>query len=311
MSAPLRFDGRVAIVTGAGRGVGREHALLLAARGAAVVVNDIGYAATGGGDGSAEPAERVVDEIRAAGGRAAASSDDVSTAAGCGRMAVLALERFGRIDALICNAGTNRPQPLAEMTEEDFDFLLRQHVHGTFHSVRAVWPQMVQQGGGRLVLTTSGASYFGLDQQLHYCAAKGAVHGMIRALAIEGRAPGIVVNGFWPSAFTRMVEVGEELKARMQRTMPARLAAQVAVWLAHERCPLAGEVLHGGSGRASRVFVAETRGYCDAELSLESLTENCRQVVDEEGYMVFADALESSVAQTRIVAEALGGQPAG
>jgi NAD(P)-dependent dehydrogenase (short-subunit alcohol dehydrogenase family) len=302
----LRFDGLVAIVTGAGRGVGRAHAELLAARGAAVVVNDIGFSAKDGvGEKSSGPADEVVATIKAAGGRAVASYDDASTAAGCEHMVALALQHFGGIDILIANAGTIDLKLIEELTEADFDHLMRQHVNGSFNAVKAVWPHFSQKKFGRIVLTTSGIGYFGFERQLSYGAAKGAIHGMMRTLALEGAPLNIAVNAFWPSAFTRMVggDANEALKERMQRNSPAHLAAPVAIWLAHEDCPLTGESLHGGSGRASRVFVAETRGYYQPNLTLEDVAANQQQVLQEEGYYVFRCAADSSIAQEKIVAE--------
>jgi NAD(P)-dependent dehydrogenase (short-subunit alcohol dehydrogenase family) len=299
MSAQLRFDGRVAVVTGAGRGVGRAHALLLASRGAAVVVNDVGFERIDGGARGSGPADEVVGEISASGGRAAANHEDIATAAGARRLVEQALDSFGRLDVAINNAGTNGPRPFGEMTEEEFDFMIRNHLSSSFHVAQAAWPRMAAAGYGRLVLTTSGAAFFGIPGMAHYCAAKGAVYGLMRSLALEAPA-GVQVNGFWPSAATRMVGEGE-LRERMERSMPPRLAAPVAVWLAHETCPLNGEVLHGGSGRASRVFVAETKGMVRRELSLEDIAERQDEMLREDGYLVFKTAMESSEAQTRIV----------
>jgi NAD(P)-dependent dehydrogenase (short-subunit alcohol dehydrogenase family) len=300
----IRFEGRVAIVTGAGRGVGREHALMLASRGAAVVVNDIGFTATAGGASSTAPATGVVAEIEAAGGRAVASFDDVSTAAGCANLVAQALDTFGHLDIVISNAGTNRPMPFAEMTEADFDFLIRQHVHGSFHTVKAAWPHLVKKRRGRILLTTSGTGFFGLEGQVHYGAAKGAIFGMMRTLALEGAPHGIHVNAFWPSAFTRMVEVEGELKERMRRGMPATLTAPAALWLVHENCTLNGEVLHAGSGRVSRVLIAETRGHYSPEMTLETVAAHQSEILSEEGYCVFGSAIDSSLFQSRVVAEA-------
>ncbi|MET0380138.1 MAG: SDR family NAD(P)-dependent oxidoreductase [Spongiibacteraceae bacterium] len=305
MKGQLRFDGQVAIVTGAGRGVGRAHAELLAARGAAVVVNDIGFSPSGSGEKSSGPADEVVSAIKAAGGRAVASYDDASTAEGCQHMVELALEHFGGIHMLIANAGTIELKLFGDITEADFDFQMRQHVNGCFNATKAVWPHFAQNKYGRIVLTTSGIGYFGFEKQLSYGAAKGAIHGMMRTLALEGAPLNIAVNAFWPSAFTRMVggDANEELKARMQRNSPASLAAPVAVWLTHGDCPLTGEVLHGGSGRASRVFVAETRGYYQPGLTLEDVAENQQSVLQEDGYFVFRCAADSSVAQAKILEE--------
>src|SRR5690606_31390786 len=198
---------------------------------------------------------------------------------------------------------------MAQMTADDFDFLMKQHVNGSFNAVKAVWPHMTNSCYGRIVLTTSGIGYFGFEGQLHYGAAKGAIHGMMRTLALEGAPLGIQVNAFWPSAFTRMVggSGNDELRERMQRNMPAQLAAPVAVWLTHENCPLTGESLHGGSGRASRVFVAETRGFYSPHLTLEDVAANQQEVLQEDGYFVFRSAIDSSTAQSRVVSDFIDG----
>lgn len=300
----LSFEGRVAIVTGAGRGIGGAHARLLAARGAAVVVNDVGFATMGGGDRSRLPASRMVEEIVAAGGQAIANFDDISTRGGARALAADAIEAFGGVDILINNAGINQLVPFPELTPDDFDKMMKVHAYGSFHVAQAVWPHMVERGYGRIVLTTSGAAFFGLAPTAHYCAAKGAVFGMVRSLAVEGAPRGIACNGLNPSAYTRMAGDDLELKARMERSMPAELVAPVAAWLAHESCPLNGEILHGGAGRASRVFVGETVGFTSPTLSLEDVARHSEQVMDEAGYYVFEDAIESSVVLARLAAEA-------
>lgn len=302
MPMPVRFDGRVAVVTGAGRGIGRAHARLLAGRGAAVVVNDVGFVCAEGGDISSGPACDVVAEITASGGKAVANSDDVSSPTGAGRLVEQALDSFGgKLDIVINNAGIAKPVSFLDMTTDQFEFMLKVHLHGTFHVTKAAWPHMMEAGYGRVILTSSCAGMFGVANNAHYCAAKGAVYGMVRGLAIEGASLGIHVNGFCPSAYTRMVGGDSFLRERMEATMPADLVSPVAVWLAHERCSLSGEVLHGGSGRASRVLVAETRGYVDHNLTLEDMEQNEEAILDEAGYFVFRSGLESSQMQTALV----------
>jgi NAD(P)-dependent dehydrogenase (short-subunit alcohol dehydrogenase family) len=297
------FKGRVAIITGAGRGIGREHALLLAVRGAAVVVNDVGFADTDGGVASAAVAQGVVDEILSRGGKAVAHVGDISTIDGAASLVATALEAFGGLDIVICNAGTNKPMPFAEMTLADFDFLMRQHVQGTFLTVKAAWPHLCQRRYGRIVLTTSGTGLFGLANQTHYASAKGATHGMMRTLAIEGAPFNIRVNGFWPSGLTRMISVGTELRQRMEKMMPAHLTAPVAAWLAHESCELSGEELHAGAGRVARVFLAETRGFYSETLTIEDVAENAAVFMGENDYRVYCDAAECSHAQSEVIAQ--------
>jgi len=198
----LRFDGRVAIVTGAGRGIGRAYALLLAARGASVVVNDLGGSISGDGSDTG-PAAAVVDEIVAAGGAAIADASDVSTPDGAQGLVGAAVEAFGPVDAVIANAGIMRWAGMPDVDADDLDAHLAVHVGGSFHLVRAVWPSMAERGYGRIVLTTS-SGVFGLPNNTAYATAKGGVIGLVRSLSVTGRRAGITVNAIAPGAFTRM-----------------------------------------------------------------------------------------------------------
>ncbi len=306
MGEQLRFDGRVAIVTGAGRGVGAAHARLLAARGAAVVVNDVGFARGDGGETSRAPADEVVRQILEAGGRAVANGEDVAAAAGAKRLVEQALDAFGGLHIVLNNAGVGHRAPLVEMSDDDFDFMMRNHVYTCLQTTKAAWPHLAAQRYGRVVMTSSGAAFFGIPNMSHYCAAKGAVYGLMRSAALEGAEVGVQVNGFWPSAYTRLVGSDPALAARMEASMPPELAAPPAVWLTHESCPLNGEVLHGGSGRASRVFMGETRGVVRRGLTLEDVAENQAELMSEDGYFVFKTAFESSETQTTLVQAVLG-----
>jgi NAD(P)-dependent dehydrogenase (short-subunit alcohol dehydrogenase family) len=301
----LRFDGKVVIVTGAGRGIGRAHALLLASRGAHVVVNDVGFVdMEGRGGTSALPASQVADEIIAAGGRALANFDDIASREGAQSVVARAIEAFGHVDALINNAGINQYISFENMTVEEFDTMMKVHAYGSFHMAQAIWSHMRARGYGRILLTTSGAASFGLAPLAHYCAAKGAVYGLMRSLAVEGEPFGIKVNGLSPSAYTRMVGDNPEIKARMESLMPPELVAPVAAYLVHESCTLNGENLHGGAGRASRTFVGETIGVTKRGLTLEDVAEHVADIMDETDYLVFKDATESSVALSRLVTAA-------
>lgn len=300
MQEKLRFDGRVAVITGAGRGVGRAHALMLAERGCAVVVNDIGYGVPEGGATSAAPADEVVAEIVAKGGHAVANHDDAATAEGCARMVEQALDGFGGVDIVIPNAGTSQPVLFADMAFADFEFMMRTHLYSSFHVIKAAWPHLARARYGRIVMTTSGVGMFGSVRSVHYGTAKGAIYGMTRGLALEGEPDGIAVNAFWPSAFTRLVRGDDDLVARMVKAMPVDRATPVAAWLAHESCDVTGQLLHGGSGRASRVFVAETVGYHTADLTIEDVARNKQAIFAEDGYFVFKAAIDSSRQQTRL-----------
>jgi NAD(P)-dependent dehydrogenase (short-subunit alcohol dehydrogenase family) len=281
----LRFEGRVAVVTGAGRGIGRAHALLLADRGASVVVNDLGGSMEGVG-ADAELASIVAAEIVAAGGVAIADNGDVATTAGAQTLVDAAVEQFGRVDILINNAGIIR---WARLPEADADNLARHlavHVAGSFSTTRAAWPHMVEQGYGRIVMTSS-AGLFGLPDNLSYATAKAAVIGLTRSLATAGTAHGIKVNVIAPAAFTRMA--GQSGPGSTE--MSPDLVAPMVAFLAHEECPVSGEIYAAGAGRFARIFIAETEGYVHATPAptMEDVAQNWATINDETGYHVPAD----------------------
>ncbi|WP_445170406.1 SDR family NAD(P)-dependent oxidoreductase [Mycolicibacterium sp. Dal123E01] len=251
-----RFDDRVAVVTGAGRGLGREYALLLAGLGAKVVVNDPGGALTGEG-GDTGPAQQVVDEITAAGGEAIASTESVATAAGGEAIIAAAADRYGRIDVLIHNAGIVRRAPLAEMTAEDFDSVLDVHLRGAFHVVRPAFPVMCEAGYGRIVLTSSIGGLYGNHAVANYAAAKAGVIGLSHVAALEGAEHGVRSNVIVPAAVTRMAE---GLDTSAYPPMGADLVAPVVGWLAHETCSVTGEILTAIAGRVARMAVVESTG---------------------------------------------------
>ena len=297
MTDTFRFDERVAIVTGAGRGIGRAHALLLGARGARVIVNDLGTATVDGTGAPAQaPAAEVAAEIEQAGGMAAANFDDVSTESGANDLVAQALDTWGRLDILVNNAGINSSPLFAEGSSEAFDRMMRQHAYGHFLVTRAAWPHMSAAGYGRVVHTTSGAALYGLPQSSHYCMAKGAIIGLTKALALEGAAAGIRVNAVAPAAYTRMVTgmQDESLRQQMEELMPPRFVAPMVAWLAHEACPVTGEIFDVGAGRAARVFFAEAPGYCSRSLSIEEVQANFDAICDESGYFVFKTGMESA-----------------
>ena len=285
-AAEYRFDGRVAVVTGAGRGIGRAYARLLSERGASVVVNDLG-ASTGGSGADTAPATAAADEIVAAGGTAVADPHDVSTTDGAGALIDTAIERFGRIDVLVNNAGIIR---WAGMPDVDADNLARHldvHVGGSFNTVRAAWPHLVDQGYGRIVNTTS-AGLFGLPNNTSYATAKGAVIGLTRSLATAGTAHGITANCIAPGAMTRMAgPVSDETDTRMS---PELVAPMVAL-LAHEECPVTGEVYAAGFGRFARIFIGMAPGYVHegSVPTIEDVAAQWEAINDEPGYVIPAD----------------------
>ncbi|NTY60668.1 SDR family NAD(P)-dependent oxidoreductase [Mycolicibacterium sphagni] len=281
--AQARFDDRVAVVTGAGRGLGREYALLLAALGAKVVVNDPGGALTGDGADSG-PAQQVVDEITAAGGEAIASTESVATAVGGQAIVGAATQRYGRIDILIHNAGNVRPAPLSEMAAEDFDAVLDVHLRGAFHVVRAAFPTMCQAGYGRIVLTSSIGGLYGNHAVANYAAAKAGIVGLSNVVALEGAEHGVRCNVIVPAAVTRMAE-GIDTSA--YPPMGADLVAPVVGWLAHESCSITGEVLTAIAGRVARVAVVESAGVYQPEWTVDQVGARIEEIRDISNPLVF------------------------
>jgi NAD(P)-dependent dehydrogenase (short-subunit alcohol dehydrogenase family) len=254
--AELRFDGRVAIVTGGGRGLGRCYALTLAARGAKVVVNDAGGSLTGDG-ADAGPAAQVADEIVAVGGDAVANADSVATADGGEAIVAAALEAYGRVDVLVHNAGNVRRGSLREMSYEDFDAVVDVHQRGAFHLVRQVFPVMCDNGYGRIVLTSSIGGPYGNHDVANYAVAKAGVIGLSNVAAVEGAAHGVRSNVIVPAAVTRMAE-GIDTSA--YPPMGPELVAPAVGWLAHESCSVTGEIFIALAGRMARAVIAETPG---------------------------------------------------
>ena len=278
----LRFDGRVAIVTGAGHGLGRSHALLLAQRGAKVVVNDLGGALDGTG-ASAGPAAEVAELIVKNGGEAVASTGNVSTPEGAEAIVRTALDAFGRVDVVVNNAGILRDRSFGKMTVEEFDAVIAVHVRGSFLVSRAAFPHMKEQAYGRIVNTSSPAGLFGNFGQANYSTAKMGLVGFTKTLGIEGARANIKANAIAPVAWTRMTET--LLPAEFEsRFTPERVSPLVA-YLAHESCETSGEVFSVGAGRISRVFVAEGPGWRADDLTIEAIRDNWEAVMAEQPYL--------------------------
>ncbi len=284
----LRYDGKVAVVTGAGQGLGRSHALFLAARGARVVVNDLGGATDGSG-ASQTPAQKVCDEIRAAGGEAVANYDSVSTEAGAAAIIGTAIDTFGRIDILVNNAGILRDKAFKNATEAEIRPVIDVHLYGTIWCTRAAWNPMLEQGYGRVINTTSAAGLFGNFGQANYGAAKMGIVGFSNVAAIEGAKANVKVNVIAPAARTRMTE---ELLGPMADRLNPEQVTPVVGYLAHESCEVSGEIFSCGGGRVGRVFVGAVPGYFNAQLTAEDVRANLATIRDTSGFIEPANAME-------------------
>lgn len=276
----LGFDGKVAIITGAGGGLGRQHALLMAARGALIVVNDLGGAVDGtGADTSA--AQTVVDEIVAAGGEAVPDTNSVATPEGGEAIVKSAVDAFGRVDIVVNNAGILRDKAFHNLTPELLDPVIDVHLKGAFHVTQPAWKLMREQGYGRIVSTSSASGIFGNFGQANYGAAKMGLVGLTRVLAVEGAKYNIKANAIAPLAHTRMTE--ELLGALADKLDPA-MVSPLVTYLAHESCEATGRVFTVGGGRVAEVFIAATQGFHDAELSPEAVAEHWSTITDRDGY---------------------------
>jgi NAD(P)-dependent dehydrogenase (short-subunit alcohol dehydrogenase family) len=279
----LRFDGRVAVVTGGGRGLGRSYALLLASQGAKVVVNDPGGGLTGDGT-DAGPAEAVVHEITATGGEAVASTESVVTPEGGKAIIDVALDRYGGIDVLVHNAGNVRRASLKEMTYDDFESVVDVHLRGAFHVVRPAFPLMCDAGYGRIVLTSSIGGLYGNHEVANYAVAKAGVIGLSNVAAIEGAAHGVKSNVVVPAAVTRLA-AGIDTSA--YPPMGPELVAPVVGWLAHESCAITGEILVALAGRVARAVVAESPGVYRPSWSMADVGEHMAAIRDASEPVVF------------------------
>ena len=295
----LRFDGRVAIITGAGGGLGRAHALELARRGAHILVNDLGGALDGSGS-SQSAADRVVDEITALGGVAAPNHDNVATAQGGQAIVQAALDAFGRVDVLINNAGILRDKAFHTMDEAMIHSVIDVHLMGALYVSQPAYRLMRQQGYGRIVNTSSASGLFGNFGQANYGAAKAGLAGLTRVLALEGASRGIKDNAIAPIAATRMTQdILGDLAARVS---PESVSPLVA-YLAHEQCSVNGHVYSVAGGRIARIFVAETHGVVLTENTSEEIQANL-QLIDEMDVDRYHQPL-SLDEETTIIAKAL------
>lgn len=294
----LRFDGQVAIVTGAGGGLGKAYATLLAQRGAKVLVNDLGGDFAGKGS-NARFAEAAAEEIRAAGGIAEANGESVASAAGAEAIVRHAFERWGRVDILVNNAGVvSGAGPLWNVTDEQWATDTGVAAGGTFYMCRAVWKYLWEGNYGRIVNVASG-SFFGMGSGVGYPAAKGAVWGITRGLASAAAAKekNIRVNCIMPIAGSRMtVLMGEEINALMQRDFPPKAVAPVVALLAHAESPCNGEMFSVGGGGFARVFVGVSQGYrgTNKALTIEEARAHFAEAMDVGRYSIPRDSMDEA-----------------
>jgi NAD(P)-dependent dehydrogenase (short-subunit alcohol dehydrogenase family) len=284
----IGFDGQVAIVTGAGHGLGRQHALALAARGARVVVNDLGGTVDGSGSDTG-PAQQVADEISAAGGEAVADTSSVASQQGGEAIVRTAVDAFGRVDIVINNAGILRDKAFHNMTPESLDPVVQVHLYGAFWVTLPAWKLMRDQGYGRVVNTSSAAGLFGNFGQTNYGAAKMGLVGFTRALAQEGRKYNVLANVIAPGARTRMTE---DLLGPLAESLDPAKVSPVVVYLASAQCEVTGQILSVAGGRVSRVVVAEPLGYFSKDLTPEQVRDNWDTIASLEDLIVPAGATE-------------------
>ncbi len=284
--ADLGFDGKVAIVTGAGGGLGREHALELARRGARVVINDLGGAVDGTG-GSQSAAEAVVAEIEALGGEAVANGDSVATQEGGENIVKAAIDAFGQIDIVVNNAGILRDKTFHNMTDDLLSPVVDVHMKGAFYVTRPAWIHFREQGYGRVINTSSNSGLLGNFGQTNYAAAKLGLVGFTRVLAAEGAKYNIRANAIAPVAKTRMTE---DILGGMADQLDPKLVTPVVIYLAHESCETSGNVYSAAGGTIARFFIGLTQGtHRGADITAESVRDDWETINSEDGYVVPAN----------------------
>lgn len=282
----MTFDGRVAIITGAGTGLGKAHALLLASRGAKVVVNDL---ATSPETGKSR-AQEVVDEIVAAGGEAVANSDSVSTVEGGEAMVQQALDTFGTVDIVVNNAGIVRDKSFPKMTIDLIEPVVDVHLMGAFNVTLPAYRVMKDKNYGRIISTSSAAGLFGNFGQTNYGAAKMGLIGLSRVIALESRRYDIKANIVAPIAATAMS--AGILSEEWERRLKPSLVSPIVAYLAHQDCSVSGEIFSAAAGRIARVFIGEGTGIYTPDLTLETVRDNWKRIMSEENYAVPMSAEE-------------------
>ena len=288
----IRFDGRVAIVTGAGAGLGRVYALELANRGASVVVNDLGGAQDGSGDGSRSPAEQVVEEIKASGGEAVANYDSVATPEGGKAIVDTAIKAFGRLDIVVNNAGILRDKTLVKMEPENWDVVMGVHLKGAYNVTRPAFVKMRENRYGRIVFTTSAAGLYGNFGQTNYSAAKMGLVGFMNTLKLEGDKHNIKVNTVAPIAGTRLTE--DVLPPDLFEKLTPEFVAPLVLYLSSEQCPVNGAIYNAGMGYFNRVAILTGTGVVVGDgkeaLSVEDVAANMDKIKSLDGAEEFSSA---------------------
>jgi NAD(P)-dependent dehydrogenase (short-subunit alcohol dehydrogenase family) len=297
----MRFDEQVAVVTGAGGGLGKQHALLLASRGARVVVNDTGGSVTGTGS-NLDAANAAAEEIRSQGGEAVADTNSVTTPQGGQAIIDAAVRTWGRVDIVINNAGIVCDAPFEDMTADRLEPLLDVHLRGAFYVTRPAWKVMREQRYGRIVNTCSAAGLLGAERMSNYGAAKTGLIGLTRVLAAEGADHNIKVNAIAPIAYTRMLAHSmdsagrpddpsaqamlNDLAAQYLQKLDPALVAPVVAFLAHRDCPVSGEIYTVGAGHVARFFIGRTKGFYSPALSMEAVRDHFAEIRDDSDYTV-------------------------
>jgi NAD(P)-dependent dehydrogenase (short-subunit alcohol dehydrogenase family) len=299
----VRFDGRVAIITGAGGGLGRTYALEIAKRGGKVVVNDLGGKTDGTGGGHSM-ADTVVKEITEAGGEAIANYDSVSTPEGGEAMVKAAIDRFGKVDIVINNAGILRDKTFAKLAPEDLEIVLDVHLKGAFYVTQPAFRNMKENGYGRILFTASGAGVFGNFGQTNYGAAKMGLVGLSNVLAQEGLKSNIKCNVITPIARTRLTE---QLLGPMADKLSPDCVTPLSIYLVSETCQLTHEIFDVGGGRYARVFIGMTPGWVKGPgqpATVEEIAANIETIRNPEGYVI----PDSIAGEMQAIAKSLSGK---
>ncbi len=295
MSENIRFDGRVAVVTGAGGGLGKIYALMLAARGAKVVVNDLGCAPDGSG-GTTNFADQVVEEIKSAGGEAVADYNGVHTKEGAEGLIKTALDAFGKVDIVINNAGILRDRSFMKMTDDDWKAVIDVHLHGTYNVTKAVWPHLRENQYGRVVFTTSSAGLYGNFGQANYSAAKLGIVGLMNTLKLEGEKYNIKVNTIAPFAGSRLTAT--VLPQDVLEKLKPEYVAPIVIYMCWEGCQETGRVFVAGAGYFSRAAIVEGPGVyfnLNEEITPEKVAEKLNEIKTVEGAVEFNNATEATM----------------